>query len=80
MALPWAKARPTATSTAKHYRNLERAESVIAVQVTDASTSNKWFARAVDAKGAYYFILSTSGYADEAACQAAIETALGTPI
>lgn len=79
MALPWAKARSGATTTAKHYRNLERAKSIAAVNVPDASTSNKWFAKAIFDDGEA-FILSALGYADEAATQTAIETVLGTPV
>lgn len=78
MALPFAKARSTPTGTATtHYRNLERASVICAVY--DAETS-KWYARATEAGGGDYYLLSNSGYATDTLCVTAIEAALGTPV
>lgn len=69
-------ARTSPTGTTKIYRNLDHA-SVVAIQVPQAETTNKWFARATGPNGEDYYVLDAVGYASRGACEAAIETALG---
>jgi hypothetical protein len=89
MGLPYAKARITPTgATTTHYRNLEQCSAIRAAKVVTADSTTLpavgqttlWFAQGTGPDGDDFYFLSNAGYATQAACNTAIETALGSPL
>lgn len=64
----------TSTTARTYYRNIDHADLVQASSEADG----KWYAKATASNDVYYF-LDPAGYADQATCQSAIETALSVP-